>query len=231
MTTEGLVSVMVFTRDLRISDNLALTMAARASKVVCVFIHDDALQSGRPMHPLSDPLRAMPAWNRARAHEQPAPRRARQVIGGGDKRVHTARGGGGQAVHQPVRSSPDRRVAAMPWLRRHRAFSERTKSVASIWTDRTTSRSPEHSGWHPRTSVAPADTGDIEVRLATMQYWLSAHRIPGGPGPMPRSRWCGIAEFTSRANCDVAGYVLKTSGTGVPYSGRRAQTIVTFGMR
>ena len=52
MMTEGPVALVVFTRDLRVNDNPALTAAARASKVVCVFIHDDALRSGRPMHPL-----------------------------------------------------------------------------------------------------------------------------------------------------------------------------------
>ena len=52
MTTDGSVALVVFTRDLRIADNPALATAARASKVVCAFIHDDALRSGRPMHPL-----------------------------------------------------------------------------------------------------------------------------------------------------------------------------------
>ena len=52
MTTDGSVALVVFTRDLRIADNPTLATAARASKVVCAFIHDDALRSGRPMHPL-----------------------------------------------------------------------------------------------------------------------------------------------------------------------------------
>ncbi len=52
MTTDGSVALVVFTRDLRVADNPALTRATRASKVVCAFIHDDALRFGRPMHPL-----------------------------------------------------------------------------------------------------------------------------------------------------------------------------------
>ncbi len=52
MTADVSVALVVFTRDLRVTDNPALTRATRASKVVCAFIHDDALRSGRPMHPL-----------------------------------------------------------------------------------------------------------------------------------------------------------------------------------
>jgi deoxyribodipyrimidine photo-lyase len=52
MMTDGTVAVVVFTRDLRVADNPALTRATRASKVVCAFIHDDAVRSGRPRHPL-----------------------------------------------------------------------------------------------------------------------------------------------------------------------------------
>ena len=52
MTTDGSLALVVFTRDLRVADNPALTRATRASKVVCAFIHDDALRSGPPMHPL-----------------------------------------------------------------------------------------------------------------------------------------------------------------------------------
>jgi deoxyribodipyrimidine photo-lyase len=52
MTTDGSVALVVFTRDLRVADHPALTRATRASKVVCAFIRDDALRSGRPMHPL-----------------------------------------------------------------------------------------------------------------------------------------------------------------------------------
>ena len=52
MTKQGSVALVVFTRDLRVTDNPALTAAARASRVACAFIHDDALRSGRPMHPL-----------------------------------------------------------------------------------------------------------------------------------------------------------------------------------
>lgn len=52
MTTAGPVALVVFTRDLRVADNPALTAAARASTVVCAFVHDDALRSGRPMHRL-----------------------------------------------------------------------------------------------------------------------------------------------------------------------------------
>jgi deoxyribodipyrimidine photo-lyase len=51
-TTQGPVAVVVFTRDLRVSDHPALTAAARTSNVLCAFIHDDALRFGRPMHPL-----------------------------------------------------------------------------------------------------------------------------------------------------------------------------------
>ena len=52
MTSDGSVALVVFTRDLRVADHPALTRATRASKVVCAFIHDDTLRSGRPMHPL-----------------------------------------------------------------------------------------------------------------------------------------------------------------------------------
>ena len=52
MTSGNPVAIMVFTRDLRVSDNPALTAAAQGSKVVCAFVHDDALLSGRTMHPL-----------------------------------------------------------------------------------------------------------------------------------------------------------------------------------
>ncbi|MGO9854652.1 MAG: cryptochrome/photolyase family protein [Acidimicrobiales bacterium] len=52
MTDDGRVTLVVFTRDLRVADNPALAAAARASQVVCAFIHDDALRSGRPMHSL-----------------------------------------------------------------------------------------------------------------------------------------------------------------------------------
>ncbi len=52
MTTDETVALVVFTRDLRVADHPALTRATQASKVVCAFIHDDALRSGRPMHPL-----------------------------------------------------------------------------------------------------------------------------------------------------------------------------------
>jgi deoxyribodipyrimidine photo-lyase len=52
MTSDGSVALVVFTRDLRVADHPALTRATRAPKVVCAFIHDDALRSGRPMHPL-----------------------------------------------------------------------------------------------------------------------------------------------------------------------------------
>jgi deoxyribodipyrimidine photo-lyase len=52
MTADEPVALIVFTRDLRVADNPALIRATRASKVVCAFIHDDAVQSGRPRHPL-----------------------------------------------------------------------------------------------------------------------------------------------------------------------------------
>ena len=52
MTTDETVALVVFTRDLRVADHPALIRATRASKVVCAFVHDDALRSGRPMHPL-----------------------------------------------------------------------------------------------------------------------------------------------------------------------------------
>ncbi len=52
MTNDGRVALVLFTRDLRIADNPALATAAQASKVVCAFVHDDALRSGGPMHPL-----------------------------------------------------------------------------------------------------------------------------------------------------------------------------------
>jgi deoxyribodipyrimidine photo-lyase len=52
MTADESVALVVFTRDLRVADNPALIRATRASKVVCAFIHDDAVQSGRPRHPL-----------------------------------------------------------------------------------------------------------------------------------------------------------------------------------
>lgn len=49
MATDHGVALMVFTRDLRVADNPALAAAARASRVVCAFVHDDALRSGLPM--------------------------------------------------------------------------------------------------------------------------------------------------------------------------------------
>ncbi len=52
MPPDGAVALVVFTRDLRMSDNPALTAAAQTSKVACAFIHDEALRTGRPMHPL-----------------------------------------------------------------------------------------------------------------------------------------------------------------------------------
>ena len=52
MTADGSVALVVFTRDLRVADHPALIRATRASKVVCAFIHDDAVRSGRPRHPL-----------------------------------------------------------------------------------------------------------------------------------------------------------------------------------
>jgi deoxyribodipyrimidine photo-lyase len=52
MTTEG-SALVIFTRDLRVTDHPALASAVRASsQVVCAFVHDDALQSGAPMHGL-----------------------------------------------------------------------------------------------------------------------------------------------------------------------------------
>ncbi|MFZ0251450.1 MAG: deoxyribodipyrimidine photo-lyase [Acidimicrobiales bacterium] len=52
LTNDDQVALVIFTRDLRVTDHPALTAAGRASRVVCAFIHDAALKSGRPMHPL-----------------------------------------------------------------------------------------------------------------------------------------------------------------------------------
>ena len=49
MTDDDRVALMVFTRDLRVADNPALSAASRGSKVVCAFVHDRALRSNRPM--------------------------------------------------------------------------------------------------------------------------------------------------------------------------------------
>jgi deoxyribodipyrimidine photo-lyase len=49
MTADGRIALMVFTRDLRVSDNPALAAASSDSRVICAFVHDDALRSGRPM--------------------------------------------------------------------------------------------------------------------------------------------------------------------------------------
>jgi deoxyribodipyrimidine photo-lyase len=51
MSTDRPVTLVVFTRDLRVADHPALS-AAQHTDVVCTFVHDHALQSGRPMHPL-----------------------------------------------------------------------------------------------------------------------------------------------------------------------------------
>lgn len=51
MANEVPVALVVFTRDLRVADNPSLNAAGRAARVVCAFVHDDALRSGRPMHP------------------------------------------------------------------------------------------------------------------------------------------------------------------------------------
>lgn len=52
MTSGDAVALVVFTRDLRVTDHPALAAAARAPTVRCAFVHDDALLTGRPMHPL-----------------------------------------------------------------------------------------------------------------------------------------------------------------------------------
>jgi deoxyribodipyrimidine photo-lyase len=51
--SDGRTALVVFTRDLRVADNPTLHSAVRASsKVVCAFVHDVALLSGKPMHPM-----------------------------------------------------------------------------------------------------------------------------------------------------------------------------------
>lgn len=50
MGREDPVGLMVFTRDLRVEDNPALTAAREGSSVVCAFVHDDALRTGLPMN-------------------------------------------------------------------------------------------------------------------------------------------------------------------------------------
>jgi deoxyribodipyrimidine photo-lyase len=53
VTTDEPAALVVFTRDLRVTDHPALTSALRmSSKVVCAFVHDSALRSGASMHEL-----------------------------------------------------------------------------------------------------------------------------------------------------------------------------------
>ncbi|MCL6092179.1 MAG: deoxyribodipyrimidine photo-lyase [Actinobacteria bacterium] len=49
MTSDDRIALMVFTRDLRVADNPALTAAGRGSKLICAFVYDDALRAGCPM--------------------------------------------------------------------------------------------------------------------------------------------------------------------------------------
>ena len=49
MNGDSHVALTVFTRDLCVADDPALTAASRGSKMACAFVHDEALRSGRAM--------------------------------------------------------------------------------------------------------------------------------------------------------------------------------------
>jgi deoxyribodipyrimidine photo-lyase len=173
-------SMMLFTRDLRLTDNPALAAAAAAAEVVPAFVLDDDLLAGPTVSAsrlsfLHDSLRDLDAGLRA-AGGALVVRRGAWV----GTVIETARAAGAQTIHVADDHSA--------YAQRRLARLERAAAAERLAVIR-----------HPGVAVVPPGavrpTGGTAFRVFTPYYqrWLAAPRRPPAPRPSRITLPAGLA--------------------------------------